>query len=133
VALFAALSRQEGITLAGNPEIQTWFTKQLPALLFSRFDDFLAVNGDISFQVGDDAYTLTFADLDEPIRVGATPGAALRLKFTPHAFLSFVDGSLDPVAAIGRGDIKASGDIELLATLATLMMPLQRDLGWDAG
>ena len=114
-------------------QIKTWFMRQLPALLISRFDDFLAVNGDISFQIGDEAYTLTFADLDEPIRVGANPKAALRLKFTPQAFLAFVDGSLDPVAAIGKGDIKASGDIELLATLATLMMPLQRDLGWDAG
>ncbi len=28
---------------------------------------------------------------------------------------------------------EASGELELLATLATLMMPLQRDLGWDAG
>ncbi len=119
--------------MSGNSQIKTWFMRQLPALLISRFDDFLAVNGDISFQIGDEAYTLTFADLDEPIRVGANPKAALRLKFTPHAFMSFVDGSLDPVAAIGKGDIKASGDIELLATLATLMMPLQRDLGWDAG
>jgi putative sterol carrier protein len=119
--------------MSGNAQIKTWFTRQLPALLISKFDDFLAVQGDISFQIGDEAYTLTFGDLDEPVKVGATPKAALRLKFTPHAFLSFVDGSLDPVAAIGKGDIKASGDIELLATLATLMMPLQRDLGWDAG
>jgi putative sterol carrier protein len=114
-------------------QVQTWFKRQLPALLISKFDDFLAVQGDISFQVGDEAWTLTFGDLDEPVRDGATPDAALRLKFTPPAFLAFVDGSLDPVAAIGRGEIKASGDIELLATLATLMMPLQRDLGWDAG
>jgi hypothetical protein len=119
--------------VSSDTQIKTWFMRQLPALLIAKFDDFLAMNGDISFQIGDEAYTLTFGDLDEPIRVGATPKAALRLKFTPPAFLSFIDGSLDPVAAIGRGDIKASGDIELLATLATLMMPLQRDLGWDAG
>lgn len=112
---------------------KTWFERQLPALLISRFDDFLAVQGDISFQVGDEAWTLTFADIDEPVRPGATPDAALRLAFTPAAFQAFVDGSLDPVGAIGRGEVKASGEIELLATLATLMMPLQRDLGWDAG
>lgn len=114
-------------------QAKTWFERQLPALLVSKFDDFLAVQGDISFSIGDEAWTLTFGDLDEPVRAGATPTAALRLKFTPPAFQEFIDGSLDAVAAIGRGDIKASGDIELLATLATLMMPLQRDLGWDAG
>ena len=114
-------------------QVKTWFTRQLPALLISRFDDFLAVQGAISFTIGDEAWTLTFADVDEPVRAGATPDAALRLKFTLPAFLAFVDGSLDAVTAIGKGDIKASGDVELLATLATLMMPLQRDLGWDAG
>ncbi|MDP1824160.1 MAG: SCP2 sterol-binding domain-containing protein [Archangium sp.] len=114
-------------------QAKAWFERQLPALLVSRFDDFLAVQGDISFQVGDGAWTLTFGDVEEPVRQGATPGAKLRLKFTPPAFEAFVGGTLDPVAAIGKGDIKASGDFELLATLATLMMPLQRDLGWDAG
>ena len=113
-------------------QAKTWFERQLPALLISRFDDFLAVQGDISFQVGDEAWTLTFADIDEPVRAGATPEAALRLVFTPAAFEAFVDGSLDPVGAISRGEVKASGDIELLSILATLMMPLQRDLGWDA-
>lgn len=112
---------------------KTWFERQLPALLVSRFDDFLAVQGDISFQVGDEAWTLTFGDVEEPVRAGATPGASLRLRFTPSAFEAFVAGTLDPVAAIGRGEVKGSGDFELLATLATLMMPLQRDLGWDAG
>lgn len=111
----------------------TWFERQLPALLISRFDDFLAVQGDISFQVGEEAWTLTFGDVEEPVKKAATPKAALRLRFTPPAFSAFVDGTLDPVAAIGRGEVKASGELELLSTLATLMMPLQRDLGWDAG
>ncbi len=114
-------------------DAKKWFERQLPALLVSRFDDFLAVQGDISFQVGDSAWTLTFGDVDEPVKSVATPGAALRLRFTPPAFQAFVDGTLDPVAAIGRGEVKASGEIELLAILATLMMPLQRNLGWDAG
>jgi len=114
-------------------EAKTWFEQQLPALLVSRFDDFLAVQGDISFQVGDKAWTLTFGDIEGPVKAVATPGAALRLRFTPPAFEAFVDGTLDPVAAIGRGEVEASGKIELLAILATLMMPLQRNLGWDAG
>ena len=111
----------------------TWFERQLPALLISRFDDFLAVQGDISFQVGEGAWTLTFGDVEEPVKKGATPKASLRLRFTPPAFAAFVDGTLDPVAAIGRGEVKASGELELLSILATFMMPLQRDLGWDAG
>ena len=114
-------------------QAQKWFERQLPALLISRFDDFLAVQGDISFQVGDGAWTLTFGDVEEPVKAGATPTAKLRMKFTQPAFEAFVAGTLDPVTAIGKGEVKASGDFELLATLATLMMPLQRDLGWDAG
>jgi putative sterol carrier protein len=112
--------------------IDQWFQKTLPALLVSRFDDFLAVSGSISFKVGDGAWTLNFGDVENPVAPGAIPDADLRLKFAPAAFAQFVEGTLDPVAAIGRGDVKASGDLELLATLATLMMPLQRDLGWDA-
>ena len=114
-------------------EAKAWFEERLPALLISRFDDFLAVHGAISFQVGEGAWTLNFGDVDEPVRSGATPDAELRLRFTPPAFQAFVAGTLDPVAAIGEGAVKASGDVGLLATLATLMMPLQRDLGWDAG
>lgn len=112
--------------------VQKWFDRTLPALLVSRFDDFLAVSGAISFKVGDGAWTLNFGDVENPISEGAVADADLRLKFTPPAFEQFIEGTLDPVAAIGNGDIKASGDLELLSILATLMMPLQRDLGWDA-
>lgn len=114
-------------------DARSWFERKLPALLVSRFDDFFAVSGVISFQVGDEAWTLTFADLDEPVREGATADADLRLRFSPPAFAAFIEGTLDPVAAIGAGEVKASGDFELLGTLGTIMMPLQRDLGWDAG
>lgn len=113
-------------------EVKKWFDRTLPALLISRFDDFLAVSGAISFKVGDGAWTLNFGDVENPVSEGAIPNADLRLKFTQPAFEQFITGTLDPVAAIGKGDIKASGDFELLATLATIMMPLQRDLGWDA-
>ncbi len=81
--------------------------------------------------MGDAAWTLTFGDVEEPVKKGPTPKAALRLRFTPPAFEAFIDGSLDPVAAIRKGDVKASGELEL-SILATFMMPLQRDLGWDA-
>ncbi|MFO0597827.1 MAG: SCP2 sterol-binding domain-containing protein [Myxococcaceae bacterium] len=117
-----------------STSISKWFDKTLPALLVSRFDDFLAVQGAISFKIGDGAWTLNFGDVENPVSTGAIPDADLRLKFTPPAFEQFIAGTLDPVAAIGKGDIKFSGDLELLSTLATLMMPLQRDnLGWDAG
>jgi hypothetical protein len=112
--------------------VQKWFDRTLPALLVSRFDDFLAVSGAISFKVGEGAWTLTFGDVENPVSAGAIPDADLRLTFTPPAFEQFIEGTLDPVAAIGSGDIKASGDLELLSVLATMMMPLQRDLGWDA-
>lgn len=124
------LSNPEGVVRV--TEVKKWFDRTLPALLISRFDDFLAVSGAISFKVGDGAWTLNFGDVENPVSEGAIPDADLRLKFTQSAFEQFITGTLDPVAAIGKGDIKASGDLELLATLATIMMPLQRDLGWDA-
>lgn len=114
--------------------IATWFERTLPALLVSRFDDFLAVQGEINFHVGDEAWTLSFSDVETPVKPGSTPDAALTLRFKPEAFLSFIDGTLDTASAVAKGDVKAAGDFELLAILATLMQPLQRDnLGWDAG
>lgn len=114
--------------------IATWFEKTLPALLVSRFDDFLAVDGEISFTVGAQSWTLSFADVDEPVKAGAAKDATLKLQFSEAAFEKFIEGTLDVPAAVRGGDVKARGDLELFATLATLMMPLQRDnLGWDAG
>ncbi len=113
--------------------MHAWFDRTLPALLINRFDDFLAVQGDISFTVGNKSWTLTFGDVEAPVKEGATPDASLRLKFTEPAFDAFTAGTLDAVGAISRGEVKASGELELLTTLATFMMPLQRDnLGWDA-
>lgn len=111
---------------------KTWFERTLPALLASRFDDFLEVSGSISFRVGDGAWTLNFGDVAEPVKAGVMRDATLRLDFTPPAFEAFIEGTLDPVAAIRSGEVKAKGDLELLAIFATLLMPLQRDLGWDA-
>ena len=71
----------------------------------------------------------------EPGYAADAPGAVARASVTDPTALrqcQFIEGTLDPVAAIGSGDIKASGDLELLSVLATMMMPLQRDLGWDA-
>ncbi|MGV3621202.1 MAG: SCP2 sterol-binding domain-containing protein [Archangium sp.] len=113
--------------------IATWFEKTLPALLVSRFDDFLAVDGEIAFTVGGQSWTLSFADVEEPVKAGASKEATLKLRFTEAAFTSFIEGTLDVPNAVRGGEVKASGDLELFATLATLMMPLQRDnLGWDA-
>ena len=112
---------------------RTWFERTLPALLLSRFDDFLALQGAITFKVGNDAWSLDFSDVENPISKRAIPEAGLWLRFTPAAFEAFISGTLDPVVAIGSGVVKATGNLDLLAALATLMMPLQRDLGWDAG
>jgi len=110
-----------------------WFERQLPSLVVSRFDDFLAMEGSISFEVGDEGWTLTLGDVEKPVRSGATPDADLHLRFTLPAFAAFTDGTLEVAKALRQGELEAWGDFELLVTLSTLMSPLQRNLGWDAG
>ena len=116
-----------------DPLCQRWFERQLPALVVSRFDDFLAVQGAISFEVGDEGWTLTFGEVEKPVRAGATAEADLHLRFTPPAFAAFADGTLEVATALRQGELEAWGDFQLLVTLSTLMSPLQRNLGWDAG
>ncbi len=114
---------------------QTFFGRLLPGLIVQRFDDFLATQGSVAFDVkgeGGGKWTFHFADPD-PIREGFDEAAGLRLTFAEPAFESFVAGTLDAVTAVTSGQVKAAGDVELLAALGVLMMPLQRDnRGWDA-
>ncbi len=111
---------------------KVWFERTLPALVISRFDDFLSMTGAIAFEVGDEAWTLTFADVESPVREGASEDAGLELRFSPTGFAAFTEGTLDVAQATGSGEISATGELELLQSLARLMVPLQRDLGWDA-
>lgn len=115
---------------------QDFFDRLLPGLVVHRFDDFLATQGSVAFDVQGATggkWTFHFAD-PEPIREGFDAEADLRLVFQEPAFEAFVGGTLDAVDAVSKGQVKASGDFELLAALGVLMMPLQRDnLGWDAG
>lgn len=114
---------------------QDFFGRLLPGLVVHRFDDFLATQGSVAFDVRGKTggqWTFHFADPD-PIREGFDKKAGLRLVFQEPAFEAFVAGTLDAVDAVTKGEIKASGDFELLNALAVLMMPLQRNLGWDAG
>lgn len=115
---------------------KAFFDRLLPGLVVSRFDDFLATRGSVSFKVRGDAggqWTFHFADPD-PIREGFDEEADLCLIFHEPAFAAFVEGTLDAADAVAKGEVKAWGDFELLNALAMLMTPLQRDnLGWDAG
>lgn len=113
----------------------TFFNRLLPTLVVSRFDDFLATSGSVAFDIKGDTggqWTFHFGD-PEPIRDGFDEAADLRLTFQSPAFDAFVEGTLDAVGAVTAGQIKAAGDLALLSSLAMLMMPRQRDLGWDVG
>ena len=112
---------------------QNFFERLLPSMCVQRIDDFFGYSGRIAFNVrGEGEWTFTFATA-EPVENGFDDKADLRLWFNPQAFGQFVDGSLDAVAAITAGDVKGKGNFELLGDLATLMMPVQKGLGWDAG
>lgn len=115
---------------------QDFFSRLLPGLVVHRFDDFLATQGSVAFNVKGATggkWTFHFADPD-PIREGFDEDADLCLVFQEPAFEAFVDGKLDAVEAVSTGQVKAWGDFELLAALGVLMLPVQRDnLGWEAG
>ncbi len=112
--------------------VSDWFDRVLPALLVQRFDDFLAVRGDIGFRVGDERWTLCFGDVERPVRRGGSRGTVLELRFSERAFEAFIAGTLDIPAARAGGELSAVGEVTLLQTLATFMSPVQRDnLGWS--
>ena len=111
---------------------QEFFERRLPAIVVSRIDDFFAQHGTIAFDVAGEAWTLEFGNVDI-FRPGFEDGADLKLHFTEEGFRGFVEGTLDPVAAIAGGHVKGEGDFELLQSFGVLLMPLQRNLGWDAG
>lgn len=110
-----------------------WFERTLPAQLAARFDDFLATRGAIAVRVDDEAWTVQFGDFEHPVIEGAQPAAALHLRFRGPAFEAFIEGTLDAAAAAAKGDVTFHGELELLEALSRLLLPLQRDLGWDAG
>ena len=112
---------------------QNFFDRLLPSMCVQRIDDFFGFSGRIAFNVKDEGeWTFSFAN-PEPVATGFDDKADLRLWFTPRAFGQFVDGSLDAADAIGKGEVKAKGNFELLGDLAVLMTPPQKNLGWDAG
>ena len=112
--------------------VTTWFEKTLPSLLAARFDDFLAVSGAIAFDVAGDGWTLTFADPTSPVRHELDEDAELELRFSAAAFEAFTHGTLDTPTAIASGAVSSVGDLQLLSVLASLMLPAQHSLGWDA-
>lgn len=111
---------------------QQFFSRLLPGMIVQRFDDFLEYDGRVAFDVaGAGGWTLTFGDVENPVREQLDDGAELKLKFSQPAFEAFVEGTLDTAAAVAAGEVRAEGDFALLGALGVLMMPLQRDLGWD--
>ena len=110
-----------------------FFERQLPLICVQRIEDFFGYSGSIAFEVkGEGKWTFSFAN-PEPVQSGFSDDAELKLWFTPQSFGQFVDGSLDAVAAVSKGEVKAKGEFELLTALGILMTPLQKNLGWDAG
>jgi len=117
----------------GEPSsVSDFFERRLPAIVVTRIDDFFAYHGTIAFDVAGDPWTFEFGNMDI-CRPGFEESADLKLHFTEQGFQGFVDGTLDPVDAITGGHIKGEGDFDLLQSFGVLLMPLQRDLGWEAG
>jgi hypothetical protein len=114
--------------------VKRFFEVILPALVLKQFDSFLEQEGCISFDVtGIGQWSFTFGT-EEPVVAGLKPDAGLRLTFTPKAFDSFIDGSLDVVAAVQSRQVTAKGkEFILLENFGRILRPPQKhDMGWDA-
>ena len=114
--------------------IKRFFEVLLPALVLKQFNEFLEQEGCISFDVTSVGQWSFTWGTEEPVATGLDPLAGLRLTFTPKAMQSFIDGTLDVVAAVQAKEITAKGrEFLLLETFGRILRPPQKhDLGWDA-
>ncbi|MBI3183271.1 MAG: SCP2 sterol-binding domain-containing protein [Myxococcales bacterium] len=113
--------------------VAKFFERLLPLACVQRADDFFGYSGSIAFSIlgpGGGEWTFTFAD-PEPVQKGFSAEADLRLWFTGAAFEAFVGGTLDAAEAVKAGEVRAEGEVDLLQDFGGLLMPPQRDLGWD--
>lgn len=107
-----------------------FFERRLPLLAASEARALLGSRGSLAFQVERDAWAFSFGD-PEPVRRGALADADLLLTFSSAAFEAFLDGSLQIEDAVGRGEIRAQGEISLLERFGKLLQQGQQALGWD--
>jgi hypothetical protein len=103
-----------------------FFSTALPALARSRPEVFLSTKARIAVLLREEGapllgWTITFGDIDHPIREGADQDAELVISFTIAAFQSFLEGGLDVTRATKEGAIAADGDVELFARLGYLL------------
>jgi hypothetical protein len=113
-------------------EPKRFFEVALPNMVARSFVDFLQNQGRISFDIrGVGQWTFIFGT-EEPVKSGLDPAAELRLTFTRRAFDAFVQGTLDPVEAVKRREVMASGQgFDLLEAFGRILRPPTVDLGWN--
>ncbi len=113
-----------------SPRAREFFERRLPLLAASEVRALLGSRGSLAFQIGRDAWSFSFGD-PEPVRRGALADADLHLTFSSAAFEAFIEGTLDVGAAVGRGEIRAQGELPLLERFGKLLQQGPQALGWD--
>lgn len=115
--------------MTSNP-IRAFFERSLPLIAASEVRKLLGARGSLAFRIDREAWSFTFGD-PEPVREGALPDSDLHVSFTGAAFQAFLDGTLDVGDAVGRGEVRAHGDLSLLERFGLLLQQGGPDLGWD--
>lgn len=90
-----------------------FFEETIPARVEAQLEKHLSTTGNISFQIGEEAWTFRFGEA-ECVKEGADESAGLQMYFDPAAFDAFLAGNLDMQLAVNAGTIRAEGDFELL-------------------
>ncbi len=96
----------------------------LCAAIREKPDQFLSQRGSIAIEVGQgDVLTIRFGDHERPLVEAFDQDAELLAWFSEEAFAGFLDGTLEPNAALENQRLVLGGDIQLLATLSHVLEP----------
>ena len=109
-----------------------FFEHDVPLKAAADVHRLFGAEGSIAFKVGEASWTFSFASI-APVEPGFDRRAKLQLWFTETSFAELIDGSLDVARAVGLGEVKAKGDVRLLALFGRFLQPQAVTLGWDAG
>ncbi len=95
---------------------------------------FLRKKGNVALDIeGDRSFTVRFGDSKEPVKEGVSEDADLTLSMGREILNKLVSGELDAGAELASGNLKVTGDIELLKKLFQLMEQGKNMLSLRAG
>ncbi len=101
---------------------ESFFTKDLPALIVRELSRFRSSRGTLAFSCAGEKFTLCLGDAAAPVVPGFLRSADVKLWFTGDAFERFLAGEIVP------GQVRVQGDAEVLERFGRLLMPAASSL-----